>query len=242
MLGGVHTCAASTSTNSTGDYQAALLQRSITKEKTMAEIPVERKSGVEWWLWLIGLLLIIAVLWFWLGRDDRDDRDRVVAASIPEAAAAPVGSVANTPTQALNPAPASALAPASAMGSAASGAAVTDPGIYAATADKASLAGREAAFTGAKVVRIVGPKTFTIASGGDELLVVIDQDLSSGVGTQGRIDIGVSVDLKGSFQRLQPGTINDISDRRFRAMTELERETLGKTQVFLHVTKIGPLS
>lgn len=128
------------------------------------------------------------------------------------------------------------------MGLAASGAAITDPGIYAATADKASLAGREAAFTAAKVVRIVGPKTFTVASGGDELIVMIDQDLSSGVGSQGRIDIGVSVDLKGTFQRLQPETINDISNRRFRALTELERETLGKTQVYLHVTEVGRLS
>lgn len=201
----------------------------------MAEIPVERKSGVRWWLWLVGLLLIIAVLWFWLGRDDRG---RVVGASTPGAAAAPASSVANAPTQALNPAPASAPA----MGLAASGAAITDPGIYAATADKASLAGREAAFTAAKVVRIVGPKTFTVASGGDELIVMIDQDLSSGVGSQGRIDIGVSVDLKGTFQRLQPETINDISNRRFRALTELERETLGKTQVYLHVTEVGRLS
>lgn len=201
----------------------------------MAEIPVERKSGVPWWLWLIGLLLIIAMLWFWLGRDDRD---RVVGASTPEAAAALASSVAITPTQALNPAPASAPA----MGLAASGAAVTDPGIYAASADKASLAGREAAFTSAKVVRIVGPKTFTVAAGGDELLVLIDHDLSSGVGSQGRIDIGVSVDLKGTFQRLQPQTINDISDRRFRELTELERETLGKTQVYLHVTEVGRIN
>ncbi len=201
----------------------------------MAEIPVERKSGVPWWLWLVGLLLIISVLWFWLGRNDRD---RVVGASTPEAAAAPASSVAYAPTQALNPAAASAPA----MDSAASGAAVTDPGIYAATADKASLAGREAAFTGAKVVRIVGPKTFTVASGSDELLVMIDQDLSSGVGSQGRIDIGVSVDLKGTFQRLQPDTTNDISNRRFRALTELERETLGKAQVYLHVTEFRRLN
>ncbi|PLY45822.1 hypothetical protein CSZ94_04320 [Janthinobacterium sp. ROICE36] len=200
----------------------------------MAEVQVERKSAVPWWLWLIGLLLIIALLWFWLGRDYRD---RVVGAPTPETAAAPASSVANAPIQALNPAPASAQA----MGSAASSAAVTDPGIYAATADKASLAGRDAAFVGVKVVRIVGPKTFTVASGSDELLVMIDQDVSSGVGSQGRIDIGVLVDLKGTFQRLEPGTINDISNRRFRAMTELERETLGKTQVYLHVTEVGRL-
>lgn len=201
----------------------------------MADIPVERKSGATWWLWLIGLMLVIAVLWFWFGRDNSR---RAVGASTPEPATAPASSVVNAPPQALNPAPASAPA----MGSVASGAAVTDPGIYAATADKASLAGREAVFTGAKVVRIVGPKTFTVASGGDELLVVIDQDLSGGVGSQGRIDVGVSVDLKGTFHRLEPDTINDILNRRFRALTELERETLGKTQIDLQVTEVRRLS
>jgi hypothetical protein len=235
MLGSVHTYAASTSTNAARGYQAALLQRSTTKEKIMAEIPVERKSGVPWWLWLIGLLLIIAVLWFWLGRSDRD---RVGGAWAPEAAEAPTSSVDYAPKQALDPAAASAPA----VDSAAPGAAVTDPGIYAATADKVSLAGRDAAFTGVKVVRIVGPRTFTVAPGGEELLVMTDQDLSSGVGSQGRIDIGVSVDLKGTFQRLQPDTINDISNQRFRDLTELERETLGKTPVYLHVTEVGRLN
>lgn len=199
----------------------------------MAEIPVERKSGVPWWLWLIGLLLIIALLWFWLGRNDRD---QVVGASTPRVAAAPASSVEYAPTQALDP----AATPA--VDSAAPGAAVTDPGIYATTADKVSLAGREAAFTGVKVVRIVGPRTFTVAPGGEELLVMTDQDLSSGVGSQGRIDIGVSVDLKGTFQRLQPDTINDISNQRFRDLTELERETLGKTPVYLHVTEVRRLN
>ncbi len=198
----------------------------------MAEIKVERKSAVPWWVWLVGLLLIIAVLWFWLGRDDRD---RAVQTLSPAAAVAPASSVANVPTEALNP----AAAPVAAMDPAVSNASVTDPGFYAATADKVSLAGREAALDGVKVVRIVGPKTFTVASGSDELFVIIDQDLNSGVGSQGRIDIGDSVTLKGTFQRLQQETINDISNRRFRALTEPEREALGKTQIYLHATEVG---
>ncbi len=194
----------------------------------MAEILVKRKSGVPWWAWLVGLLLIIGLLWFWLGRDEPN---RMVGASSP--AAAPANSVAYAPTAGSNPAAAPAVL------SAAPVAAVTDPGIYAATADKASLAGREVALTGVKAIRIVGPKTFTVSSGSDELLVMIDPDLSHGVGSQGAIDIGVPVNLKGTFQRLQPETINGISDRRFRALTEVERETLGKTQVYLHVTEVG---
>ena len=89
-----------------------------------------------------------------------------------------------------------------------------------------------------KVVRIVGPKTFTVASGSDEMFVIIDHDLDIGVGSQGRINIGDSVTLKGTFQRVQQETINAISNRRFRPLTALERETLGKTQVYLHATGI----
>ncbi len=68
---------------------------------------------------------------------------------------------------------------------------------------------------------------------------MIDHDLSSGVCSQGRIGTGISVDLKGACQRMQPGMINDISNRRFRALTDLEREALGKAQVYLHVTEVG---
>ncbi len=142
-----------------------------TKEKTTAEISVKRTSGILWWVWLTGLLVIIAGLWFWFARGERD---RVVGTSSVPAAAAPASSVAVAPAETVRSAAAPAATTAgaaspAAVDLAASGAAVSDFAIYGATADKLSLARRGGALSGVKVVRIVGPKTLTIASGSDEL-------------------------------------------------------------------------
>lgn len=203
----------------------------------MAVIPVKRKSVAPLWMWLIGLLVLIALLWFWFGRDGPDrvvgmsGTAPVVASVNAPAGGATASSTASTPVESANPG-ASAAAP--------SGAA-TDPSVYASTVDKLSLDGRDVAFTGVKVIRIVGPRTFTIASGSDELFVIIDPDLNIGVGSQGRIDPGNSVDIKGTFERLQQDEINAMSSSRFRELTELERETLKKTQVYLRATGFSKL-
>ena len=46
----------------------------------MANIPVERKAGTPWWLWLLGLLLLLALIFFLIEAfDDEPDGDEVVA-------------------------------------------------------------------------------------------------------------------------------------------------------------------
>lgn len=201
----------------------------------MTEIAVERKKRTPWWPWLIGLLLALVVAWFWF-QSGPGDRERIALPSSPPPVAVSTSPVAPTPsptsTAPLNP----AAAPAAAVGATPSNPSAFDTGLYAATADKGSLVGREAGLTGAKVVRIVGPKTFTVASANEELFVVIDEGLSTGVGSQGQIGVGDSVDVKGSFQRLDQEAIRDLSARRYRALTPPERETLSKTQVYLHAT------
>ncbi len=42
----------------------------------MANIPVERTGGTPWWLWLLGLLLLIGLIWF-LAELFTDDDDEV---------------------------------------------------------------------------------------------------------------------------------------------------------------------
>ncbi len=227
----------------------------------MAEIRVEKKSGSSWWMWLIGLLLLLVIILFVWPMFDRD-RERVNTTATPAAVtgaatttpasttgtiAAPAGTTgADTITPANTTATSSTPAgmPASATGvvppgGTASGDRVTDPGVYASTSDKLSLVGREAVLSNIRVVRIVGPKSFTVASGSEEFLVIVDQDLDKGVGTQGQIDQGKSINLKGNFQRLQQDEINNISSNRFRDLTEQEREWLKKTQVYLHATEFG---
>ena len=39
----------------------------------MATIPVEKKAGAPWWLWLLGLLLLALLIWFFFLRGDDDD-------------------------------------------------------------------------------------------------------------------------------------------------------------------------
>jgi hypothetical protein len=74
------------------------------------------------------------------------------------------------------------------------------------------------------------------------MVVMVDDDLSKGVGTQGQIDKGNVLNVKGTFRRLTAEEISDVSDNRFRDLTEQERETLRKTQVYLHATEFSKIS
>ena len=44
----------------------------------MANIPVEHKSGTPWWLWLLGLLLLLALIFFLINAFSDDDEVAVV--------------------------------------------------------------------------------------------------------------------------------------------------------------------
>ena len=51
---------------------------------------------------------------------------------------------------------------------------LTDAGVYGSTADKLSLAGRDVQFSNLRVTRVVGPRTFTFASGSGKMYVMLD--------------------------------------------------------------------
>jgi len=36
-------------------------------------IPVERKRGTPWWIWILVLALIALLIWFFVGRRDRTE-------------------------------------------------------------------------------------------------------------------------------------------------------------------------
>lgn len=44
----------------------------------MANIPVERTSGTPWWLWLLGLLLLLALIFFLINAFSDDEADVAV--------------------------------------------------------------------------------------------------------------------------------------------------------------------
>ena len=119
---------------------------------------------------------------------------------------------------------------------------IIDAGVYASTADKLSLVGKEARLSNLRVVRVVGPRTFTVPAGSGEMIVMLDEESARGVGTQGKIAAGKTLNLTGRFERLQDEEIKDISNNRFRALTEQERAYLKNTPVFLQADKVSDLN
>lgn len=209
----------------------------------MADIPVERAGGVPWWAWLLGALLLLGLIGLVMGLFNNDRDDRVVTnanatynANNMNTAATPMSARTNTNANNVN---SFNTNNANMAANTTAGNRLTDLGVYASTADKSSLVGREAQFTNARVVRAVGPRTFTIASGSDELYVMLDDDSARGVGTQGKINVGDTLNVTGRFERLQAAEINDIANSRFRQLSEQERAFLRNTQVYLNANQIG---
>jgi len=205
-------------------------------------------------MWLIALLVLLAI-WFVWQSFVRDSE--VVETAAPAAVAGPapvIDAQTATPgatdgTMAMPPGTngtVAATADTATTGSAPVGSTpdsrVTDAGVYATENDKLALVGREAILSNVRVVRVVGPKSFTLASGSEELLVIIASELNRGVGTQGQIDQGNTINLKGNFQRIEADEINNIASNRFRDLTEPEREWLKKTQVHLHATEFSKIN
>jgi len=206
----------------------------------MTEIPVEKKSGSSWWMWLVGLLALLAVIWFVWQMSDRGRQP--VSTNDPAAVTGPATTAPMaTPGTSAEPS-ATTGTDTTAAGGTPAGGQITDAGAFASTGDKMSLVGREAVLSNVRVVRVVGPKSFTLASGSEEIVVMIDESLARAVGTQGRIDPGNTINLKGNFQRLQQEEVSNISDNRFRDLTEQERETLKKTQVYLLATEFSKVN
>ncbi len=122
---------------------------------------------------------------------------------------------------------------------------ITDVTLYTSAADKTKFVGKEAEFDKLRVVRVVGPHTFTVASdatGKDEVYVMLDDNAAREVGTQGKIDVGDTVNLSGHFERLNMEQIKDTANDRFRSLTDAEREFLKKTEVYLEVDKFSKVS
>lgn len=145
----------------------------------MAEIPVEKKTGSLWWLWLLLVIVAAALIW-WLV--EANDNDRVEAASV-----APVPAQ----VQADN-----ATAP------------YVDTGTTNRTNDMAMLTsgqitgmiGQEVHLQGVPVQSLAGDMAFYIGSNeADRVLVAFDQVPTPGTAKEGLIDVnpGSRVDIDG---------------------------------------------
>ncbi len=118
---------------------------------------------------------------------------------------------------------------------------LTDASVYASAADKLSFVGREGQFSNLRVVRVVGPRTFTVASGKGEIYVMLDDESAREVGTQGKIDVGNTLNVSGRFERLNMEEISDVAGNRFRALTDTERAFMKKTPVYFQANQVSKL-
>ena len=158
----------------------------------MANIPVQRKSGIPWWVWALLGLVLLALLGLFLG----NPFDRREAAG--PGAATGAGAKAS---------PAAAASPATGAGAKASPAAagpVTDLPIGQPD-QLAALAGRPVQLGGVKVQSVVGDKTFWVGpSATQRLFVFLEEDTTAGQKVEGKVDVnpGQTVALTGEIRRL----------------------------------------
>lgn len=130
----------------------------------MAEIPVEKKSGVNWLAWLLLLLGILALLWFLFSQDD--DRDEVVA----EPAVVEQPAVVDTTTAAT------------------AGAITTLPALMA--GPLTGMAGRQVQLTGVPVESVTGDEAFYIGDSATNRAYVLFNELPTpNTAQEGNVDV-----------------------------------------------------
>lgn len=193
----------------------------------MAEIPVERKSGLPWWLPLLALLGLL-LIGFLLMRG-RNDRAASVNTNDNNNFNRNAGSAANVSN-------ANARMTTENVGTA-TGERVTDINVFGQAADKMSLVGRSVEVQNVKVNRVLSDHVFTVTSGSSELFVMLDEKLDTGGGKERQIQAraGQLVNLGGTFQRVPN---NETSgERAGGGMNADEYRQMADQQVYLHATE-----
>lgn len=144
----------------------------------MAEIPIERKSGVPWWVWLLAALLIVALLWWLL--DDGDGAETAYTD-------APVAT-GTMPTETVTPPAITSLA------------AIARP--------DAAIDGRAVNLDGVAVQQVISDAGFWIGASADErVYVLLNEQRTPGTPTEGRVDVnpGQTVNIDGTVRSSTEG-------------------------------------
>lgn len=168
----------------------------------MAEIPVEKKSGIPWWVWLLLALLLVGLLLWWL-LDDGDEAE--YAAVAPVTTEAPLDPTMGATNETMM---ADGNAAMMAGGATAAGGAITDAGTILNASDRSALVGRQVQLSDMRVVDVVGDRSFYVAPSADapenqRLFVVLNEMPTPGTpGTEGRYDVteGQVVSIDGVFR------------------------------------------
>jgi hypothetical protein len=160
----------------------------------MAEIPVEKKSGTPWWIWLLlGALALAALIWILA---DNDPEPVETAAVPPADLAVPVAPAA----------PVTPVAPAAPATPAADPAGpITDLATLTGAADLAPMVGRQVDLAGVPVAAMAGDRTFFVGEGSNRLFVLLPEG-RPGVPTEDSVNVnaGQTVALSGTLQAAAP--------------------------------------
>ncbi len=172
----------------------------------MAEIPIERKSGIPWWVWLIPAVLLIAFfIWMFTGDDDSErvatDLNPVEVVPITDGAmAAPNDPAVTGP--------------------------ITDLAMITGASGLTSMVGRQVQLGNVQVREVVGDRTFWVGPSDDRrAFVVLNEEATPGQpGVEGRYDVTTGQVINVS------GTIRNIDDPAFTG-NPIEGLPAGQTAV-----------
>ena len=174
----------------------------------MARIPVEKKGGTPWWLWLLGLLLLVGLIWLVAGLLDNDPEGVEVVDVDP----------VETYEEPSN------VTPAATTGMITSIATILD------AEDKTALAGRQVQLSNLRVTEVIGDSTFYVtpenAPTDRRLFVALDEVIPAPPeSVEGRYDVtqGQVVTLHGTLRALQrtdPGVWGITSQEAQRMMDD----------------------
>lgn len=156
----------------------------------MAEIPIERKSGIPWWAWLILAALVVALLiWMFNGDDDADK----VATDLTPAEVVPVV-VAPVDDAAMMAAP----------NDQAGTGPITELAMITGASGLTSMVGRQVQLGNVRVQEVVGDRTFWVGPSADQraLVVLNEEPTPNQPGVEGRYDVttGQVINVNGTIR------------------------------------------
>lgn len=155
----------------------------------MADIKIEKKGSSLWWLWaLIALLILGALIWFFVARSDDDRRP----AQAVQAAAG------EQPAMSASPPPAAIATDAGP---------ITDLATITGSQD-GSLIGRDVKLNDVPVGDVPGDASFWVnGADGKQVYVVLHEVATPNTAMEGRVDVdkGDKVDLVGTLHAASEG-------------------------------------
>ena len=163
----------------------------------MVEIPVEKKGGIPWWVWLLAALLLAALLW-WLLDNDREAREPVETAGYEQVAEPQAGDPAAVAIVGTDPATTNQAA-----GQGAAAGAITSLATIAGASSPNEVVGRSVELQRVPVAEMVSDAGFYVGSGStDRVYVLLNEQRTPNTPIEGRVNVnkGQTVNLSGTVR------------------------------------------